>query len=138
MTNSAVDGAKNAMLMSDTWVGCNAKARFKFSVVKADGENARRNFAKSSKYVGKASNEEKELQMDSDLESGGEDNDDDGDDSDEEYGSDDGYSSYSGTEESDDERDETEVDMNDGTTGAEDDDSDEDESEMPDLVPDNE
>ena len=117
----------SAMLMSDTWVGCNAKARFKFSVVKSDGENARRNFAKS-KYVGKASaTEEKELQIDSDLESGGEDNDDDNDDSDEEYDSDDGYSSYSGTEESDDERDETEVEDGD----------DSDEESMPDLVPDN-
>lgn len=96
----------NAMLMSDTWVGCNINVRFKFSVRKATGDNASRNFAKA---VGQPSEKKNIIELDSDLESGGEDHDDEDNDNAANDDSDD-YSDYSGTEESEDERDEDDDD----------------------------
>ena len=91
-----------AMLMSDTWVGCNATARFRFSVAKGTGGNASRNFVRTAAA---AADKGATLELDSDLESGGEDNDED-DGHEHESDDSDGYSEYSGSEEETDDEDE--------------------------------
>ena len=90
-----------AMLMSDTWVGCNTTVRFKFSVSKGSGANASRNFVRSAAPTAAKGNT---LELDSDLESGAEDNDED--DGNDESDDSDGYSDYSGSEDETDDEDE--------------------------------
>merc|ERR1712178_83067 len=95
----------NVMLMSDTWVGCNSNVRFKFSVNKASGESASRNFVKSP---ASATHEQAVLELDSDLDSNADDDDDDDKSSDDGH---DDFSSVSGTEseEEDDDNDDDDL-----------------------------